>query len=101
MDRVMKLQKQNPDRIRICLPESFEWMILSSGLIKTEDVAEVLDNPSAYVESRDYFSWEQFFTDYLVRNTENTPFRYSKKRINSVYLIKANGEKIVAVVSLG
>lgn len=100
MDRVMKLQKQNPDRIRICLPESFEWMILSSGLIKTESIADVIGNPNAYVESRDYFSWEQFFTDYLVRNTENTPFSYSKKRINSVYLIKANGEKIVAVVSL-
>ena len=28
MDRVMKLQHQFPDKITLCLPECFEWLIL-------------------------------------------------------------------------
>ncbi len=101
MDRVMKLQKIHPDRIRICLPESFEWMILKSGLIKADDIKEVMEKTSEYVDSEKYFSWEQFFTDYLVQNTKNTPFEYTKKKINKVYLIHHNTELILAAISLG
>lgn len=96
IDRVLKLQPSIG--FKICLPESFEWLILKSGLIRTEDITSVLDNPAEYIESSEFFSWENFFEEYLVRNTINTPFQYSKKEINSVYLIEANSEKIIAEI---
>ena len=100
MDRVMKLQKLRPDQIRLCLPESFEWMILRSGLIKTGDLEEVLDHTVDHADSKRYFSWERFFADYLVTHTADTPFRYQKSKINSVYLIRRNSERITGVIAI-
>lgn len=45
-----------------------------------------MENPSEFIESRDYFSWEQFFTAMLTRMTRNTPFAYQKKRLRKAYL---------------
>ena len=101
IDRVMKLDGVRNGNVRLCLPESFEWLILRSGVIHTEssgDVAEMLDDPSAYIESDKYFSWENFFEDYLVQITLNTPFQYAKRRINPVYISKSNMSKIVAEI---
>lgn len=33
MDRVLKLCKTHPETFQLCLPESFEWLILKSGII--------------------------------------------------------------------
>ena len=38
IDRVLKLQKQYPDEITVCLPESFEWLILQSGILPVQGV---------------------------------------------------------------
>lgn len=40
----------------------------------------MLEEPSAYIESRKYFSWERFFTALLVEKAEGTYLAYSKKR---------------------
>ena len=72
--------------IRIFLPESFEWMILSSGLVKSSNLASILDSPSDFIESSEYFSWERFFTHLLIDITQNTHFQYSKSKLNSSYL---------------
>ncbi len=98
IDRVLKLQLSNEKNVKICLPESFEWLILKSGLIKASDILSVLENPSEHIESKDYFSWENFFEDYLVRNTVNTHFQYAKKEINPIYLNKNNSKKIIAEI---
>ena len=68
------------------LPESFEHLILQSGLIRDAEVAEVLADPAAFIESRDYFSWETFFTSLLAEKTRATYLSYSKRRLNSAYL---------------
>lgn len=99
MNRVMSLQQKYPN-ITICLPESFEWMILKSGLLKMENLEAVLANPSNYIESADYSSWEQFFTEFLIKNSQGTHFSYSKKGINSFYVVKRNMDKVVAVIGL-
>lgn len=98
IDRVLKLQPLTKEYFRLCLPESFEWLILKSGLIKTPDIASVLKNPSEHIESRDYFSWENFFEDYLVRNTVQTCFQYAKKEINPIYLNENNRKKIIGEI---
>lgn len=84
----------------LCLPESFEWLILKSGLIKTDNIEKILDNPSEYIESSNYVSWEQFFTDYLIKATNNTRFKYTKNEINPIYLIENNSKKIVSPIGI-
>ena len=52
------------------LPESFEWIILSSGLIKDSDLAAILNEPWDHIDSKDHFSREQFYTALLIQKTE-------------------------------
>ncbi|MBR3743433.1 MAG: hypothetical protein IKN04_23735 [Clostridia bacterium] len=99
MDRVMKLQKQYPEDIRVCLPESFEWLILQSGLLPIPGLKEMLADPGQHIESADFFSWEQFFASYLIQHTEGNYYVYSKSRLHSFYTIRENAGKIVAVIS--
>ena len=99
MNRVMSLQEHYPN-ITVCLPESFEWLILKSGLVKTENLDAVLENPSEYIESSDCFSWEQFFTKYLVQNTRGTHYSYSENRLNRFYTVRNNMERVVALIGI-
>ncbi len=93
IDRVLKLRPQA--EFRLCLPESFEWLILKSGLIKADDIEMMLENPSEYIESSKFFSWENFFTRYLIEKSLNTPFQYTKQEINPAYLNNTNMQKII------
>ena len=99
MDRVIKLAKQYPEQITVCLPESFEWLILQSGIVPIDGVKEMLQNPAEQIESRDFFSWERFFESYLVQHSANTYYSYSKSRLHHFYTVRENMEKIVAVIA--
>ena len=99
MDRVMKLQHQYPDKITVCLPESFEWLILQSGLIQVPGLKEMIIDPSSIIDSKEYFSWENFFEEYLINHTVDSYFAYSKSKLHSFYTIRENSEKIIAVIS--
>ncbi len=69
------------------LPESFEWLVLASGVVKDSEIPEILAHPADFIESRDNFSWEAFFTKELVRRTaESRYLRYSKEKLNPGYL---------------
>ena len=74
--------------IRLYLPESFEWLILRSGLIDGKYVQDILEHPEDFIDSTEYFSWEQFFTSLLEEQTQNTYLQYQKSRLNPVYLQK-------------
>lgn len=87
-------EKQN-ENIKLYLPESFEWIILSSGLLLDKDVSKVLDEPENYIDSTEYFSWERYFTRLLVQKTEGTHFKYQKSKLNPVYLHEKNKKQIV------
>lgn len=68
-------------------PESFEWLILSSGVVEDSDIENILSSPQDFIESKDYFSWERFFTDLLSKKTcSDNIWKYSKKKLNKVYL---------------
>jgi hypothetical protein len=68
-------------------PESFEWMILSLGVIPDCDVKQVLDSPENYIESSKYISWERFFTELITENTCNDKiWKYSKSKLTNIYL---------------
>ena len=46
MDRVLKLCQAHPGVFQLCLPESFEWLILKSGILREDRVVEILNHPS-------------------------------------------------------
>lgn len=72
--------------IRLFLPESFEWLVLNSSLFNDARTRDILLNPADYIESADFFSWEQFFTKELVEITAGTYLAYRKKSLNTAYL---------------
>ena len=86
--------------IALYLPESCEWLILSSGNLKNGALDEILPNPSEYdpsnyIESSKYFSWERFFTAILIEETKDSYMAYAKRKINPVYLEKTMQQAIL------
>lgn len=85
MDRVLQLTKEYPN-LNVYLPESFEWLILSSGILKDNEVKRILQDPSEQIESGEYFSWERYFTALLTEKTAGTYLQYTKRVLNKAYL---------------
>lgn len=81
-------------RVSIWLPESFEYLILKSGVIKGAELEAVLEEPADYIDSLQHESWEQFFTDLLISLTKDTAAKYSKEVLNKYYLQDKNIRKI-------
>ena len=87
--------KLHESDILLYLPESFEWLILSSGIIEDPEISEILKSPSDHIDSTKYMSWEQYFSDVLNAKTAHTPAKYTKRRLNDFYLRDENVERIV------
>lgn len=98
-DRVLKLQRERPENITVCLPESFEWLLLKSGIVKSEGLGAVLEDPSAHIESASYATWERFFAALLVELTRGTPFAYKKVELAEAYLVPANASRAMALIA--
>lgn len=79
-------QTQTDRRISLWLPESFEYLILKSGILKSEKITQILDNVPEYVECEKYESWEKFFTELLIMLTADGAGKYSKTTLNAYYL---------------
>lgn len=94
MNRLYK-QCQAKKNIHLYLPESFEWIILNSGLLKENVIHEILQDPEEYIESSEFFSWERYFTKLLIEQTEGTYLKYKKSRLNKVYLHEKNKDTIL------
>lgn len=86
MESIVSLYKEYRDKITLFFPESFEWLVLKSGLI--HDVNKILEHPEEFIESSEYFSWERFFAELLIAKTEGTYLTYNKKKLNENYLQK-------------
>ena len=80
------------------MPESFEWILLSSGILKDSDVEKILQNPSVFIDSSQYFSWERYFTYLLTEKTKETYLSYSKARLNHSYLQGQVKDMIMAFI---
>ena len=83
---ISSFQIQTERRISLWLPESFEYLILKSGILKSEKLIQILDNIPEYVECEKYESWEKFFTEILITLTADGVEKYSKNILNSYYL---------------
>ena len=86
------------DDIYLYLPESFEWLILQSGLITRENLPDMLAKPYDYIDSEKYFSWERFFTEVLQDSTKGTVYQYVKNKLNPVFLHQTSKMKLLIVM---
>lgn len=70
------------------LPESFEYMILNSGVVgKNEKILDRLKHTYNYVNYNKHYNWERYYTEYLCEITENyNEYRYSKSNLKKKYL---------------
>lgn len=78
MHRVTELIRDKKE-IAIYLPESFEWLVLLSGVVKNSMLNSILESPADHIESKEYFSWERFFTAILIDMTKDSYLAYKKK----------------------
>lgn len=85
MEAVMRLIDEGK-KVLLYLPESFEWLILSSEIIEDSDIQGILNHPEDHIDSRDYFSWERFFSALLSDKTDGTYLKYVKAKLNPAYL---------------
>lgn len=79
-------------------PESFEYLVLLSGIVRADGLSEMLETPGNHIESGEYASWERFFTSFLENVTKNTIYEYSKNKLNPNYLTKGNLEKFEKLI---
>ena len=82
---LVEQQALTPNKLAIFLPESFEWLILASGVVTVN--SEWLERTEDYADSCKYMSWEQFYTDLLRTITKEMGFmHYKKERLAEYYL---------------
>lgn len=96
MEKIYRFLKLHPSQITLYLPESFEWLILKSGVIHNANLADILKRPAEYIDSVEYFSWEQFFTELLIKLTSDKDYmRYGKQNLVPFYLQTENIQKVI------
>ena len=93
-EKLMNIRRVN-QHIHFYLPESFEWLILQSGVLDNREINNILREPEKHIDSKEYFSWERFFTALLIQKTRGTYLAYTKSKLNPAYLYKTTMEKIV------
>lgn len=66
--------------------QTTEWLVLTSGILRDNDIVKILQAPENFIESKEYFSWERYFTALLIEKTSGTHLNYTKKTLNQAYL---------------
>jgi len=86
-------------KVAIYLPESFEWLILKSGVLEDRSVEEILKHPEDYIDSAEYFSWERFFTELLREKSSKDRYKqYNKDLLPVFYKEGKNADSIIRVL---
>lgn len=94
--KIFRYQETGKMKCTLYAPESFEYLILSSGLI---DVPKgILQETYLYADSRTFMSWEEFYSSYLADATRNTVYQYSKLKLADVYKTEGAVARIAAVM---
>ncbi|MDE5884703.1 MAG: hypothetical protein K2H29_06470 [Oscillospiraceae bacterium] len=96
---LVRFREISNNKIDFFLPESFEWLILKSAIFAGNNhIKNILTEPVDYIESQEFFSWEQFFTSLLVEKTKNSPqlqYPANKSKLPAGYQTAANIESII------
>ena len=97
IEKVLKVIGQRK-RVVLYLPESFEWLIIVSDVLNDKEIRTMSEKWETYIESSQYFSWERFFTDLLIKKSRGGYLEYNKKNLNKAYLTAAVKRKILKQV---
>lgn len=87
------IKKKLNKRVYIWMPESFEWILLKAGIFTIPDLDKILNDPSNYIESSKYFSWERFFT-HLATKYSDSRYKYDKDNLDVYYMSNYNIKKV-------
>ncbi|MEI3338560.1 MAG: hypothetical protein V8R80_00235 [Eubacterium sp.] len=68
---------------------------MRSGLIAGKEIQMILESPEEYIDSKEYFSRERYFTKLLMDKTEDSYLKYRKTKLNKTYLHEKNKEIIL------
>lgn len=71
---------------------------MNSGLVEGKEIQKILEEPETYVDSKEFFSWERYFTKLLMDKTEDTYLKYKKAKLNPVYLHEKNKKTILKAI---
>lgn len=69
-----------------------------SGLLNDKEIRMMSEQWKIYIEYSQYFSWERFFTDLLIKKSRGSYLEYNKKNLNKTYLSAAIKRKILKQV---
>lgn len=94
IERVLSVMGQKK-HVMLFLPESFEWLILVSDVLKDKEIRVMSKRWEDYIESSQYFSWERFFTELLIQKSQDSYLKYNKKSLNKAYLNEVIKKKIL------
>lgn len=101
MEKVYQFLLEYPGHVTLFLPESFEWLILKAGVVRSSTIERILTAPQEYIDSEKYFSWEQYFTELLIELTHDQEYmRYNKTKLVPFYLQPENVRKLLAAIEL-
>ena len=73
---------------------------MNADILKNNMVRDILRDPSEYVESKLYFSWERFFTAVLIEQTKDTYLAYAKRKLNPAYLSGSIKDSILRQIKM-
>lgn len=96
MQECMAIVRASGGGISIFAPESFEYLILRANIVNVN--SEVLLQTFDYADSTQYFSWEEFYTRYLMERSQGTVYQYSKKKLPQSYLTEGVVNKIKSAI---
>ncbi len=77
------------------LPESFEYVLLLSGIVHRNDIPKILDEPYNYIYSEEFISWERYFTHLVEEISSASGHHYNKHSLNKRYKTSGNIIKFI------
>jgi len=96
MKACMSIVQSSDEKTTIFAPESFEYLILKSDMLPVP--ADILEKTYDYADSAEFFSWEEFYTRYLIEVSQDTVYQYSKKKLPKSYLTEGSVNKLKAII---
>ena len=94
--KIIRYLKSSENECVIYAPESFEYLVLQSGILEVPK--SVLDETYLHADSKQFMSWENYYTHYLTDITRHTVYQYGKSKLNAAYKTDGSIRKIKAVL---
>ena len=81
-------------KVRKTLPMAFAEMLEGA-----EDTDAVIEETYMHADSAEYMSWEEFYSSYLAKETQNTIYQYGKSKLSEAYKTEGTIRRITNVLS--